>query len=386
MSSAKRTPRYVEAIPRNLRIVGPTIEAQVIPIRRITPAYTPVIETPAAPMPAPRRSTRKVVPLDHRPWRVLLVSPIPGAQTRSFGVRPWQARVAVAALCLGVVLAGGAMAAFVVAFQSPDLFATSADAALLREELLDSSDSLALLRTELAAARAATTDSAVIAAAARISTSTTAERLAARKPVSPIRAPRVAASDRVALAPRSMEGLPVHGVISSTFSRSRRHPILHIRRPHLGVDIAAPRGTRISAPAPGTVTFVGHKFGFGLVVEVQHTPTVKSRYAHMRAATVKVGDQVARGDQLGAVGSSGITTGPHLHFEVIVNGRQVDPLRYRLPQPAPAMPAVPLVTTLPVAGAPPAMAGAMAPEDSASPPPPSEQDSASRQQAGAASH
>jgi murein DD-endopeptidase MepM/ murein hydrolase activator NlpD len=91
------------------------------------------------------------------------------------------------------------------------------------------------------------------------------------------------------------------------------------------------------------VTFVGHKFGFGLVVEVQHTPAVKTRYAHMRAATVKVGDQVARGDQLGTVGSSGITTGPHLHYEVLVRGKQVDPLRFVLPQPeeasAPAAPA-----------------------------------------------
>jgi hypothetical protein len=59
-----------------------------------------------------------------------------------------------------------------------------------------------------------------------------------------------------------------------------------------------------------------------------------TRYAHMRAAVVEVGDRVARGDQIGFVGSSGITTGPHLHYEVLVNGKQVDPLRYRLPQPS----------------------------------------------------
>ena len=161
------------------------------------------------------------------------------------------------------------------------------------------------------------------------------------------RAPRVAAADRVALAPRNLEGLPVMGRISSTFSRSRRHPILHIRRPHLGVDIAAARGTHITAPAPGRVTFVGHKFGFGLVVEIQHTAAVKTRYAHMRAATVEEGDVVQRGEQIGSVGSSGITTGPHLHYEVLVRGKQVDPLRFVLPQTSTAAAAAVKVTPTP---------------------------------------
>jgi murein DD-endopeptidase MepM/ murein hydrolase activator NlpD len=144
----------------------------------------------------------------------------------------------------------------------------------------------------------------------------------------------VAATDAadVAMAPRSVEGLPVIGMIASGFSRSRRHPVLHIRRPHLGVDVAAPRGTPITAPAPGRVTFVGRRFGYGLVVEIQHQGSVKTRYAHMKAAMVREGAEVVRGDQIGTVGSSGITTGPHLHYEVLVNGRQVDPLRYRLPQ------------------------------------------------------
>jgi len=339
MSSAKRTPRYVEAIPpRNLRIVGPTVEAQVIPIRRITPAYVPVVDAPAPAPPAAPKRRRRAVPVARRPWRVMIVSPMPGAPTRSFGLARWQARIAVGGLSLLLLMAGAAVAAFMTALESPDLLVTSADAALLRDQWLDSQDSLALLRTELLSAREAASDSAVAVAASRI----VAGEKPAPKPVrTPLlaRTPRVAARERVELAPRVVAGLPAIGPISSTFSRSRRHPILHIRRPHLGVDIAAVRGSRITAPAPGRVTFVGHKFGFGLVVEIQHTPAVMTRYAHMRAATVEVGDNVARGDQIGTVGSSGITTGPHLHYEVLVHGRQVDPLRFVLPQPAVATPA-----------------------------------------------
>lgn len=333
MSSAKRTPRYVEQVPaRNLRIVGPTVEAQVIPIRRITPAYVPVVDAPAPVPPpvAPARRRRKVKPVARRPWRVMIVSEMPGARTRSFGVARWQARVVVASLSVVFLLASSAVGAVVIAFASPDLLVTSADAALMYDQLLDSQDSISLLRAELVEAQAAASDSAIALAASHIVAGERPAPRATRKFLS--RPPRVTAVDRIAFAPRTLEALPVHGRISSTFSLSRRHPILHIRRPHLGVDIAAPRGTRITAPAPGRVTFVGHKFGFGLVVEVQHTPNVKTRYAHMRAASVKVGDVLARGDQIGAVGSSGITTGPHLHYEVLVRGKQVDPLRFVLPQ------------------------------------------------------
>jgi murein DD-endopeptidase MepM/ murein hydrolase activator NlpD len=362
MISAGLTPRYVEQIPpqRNLRIVGPTVEAQVIPIRRITPAYVPVVDAPAPASPKPARR-RKAVPVARRPWRVMIVSPMPGAPTRSFGVARWQARVVVAGLSLVFLVASGAVAAFMTALESPDLLVTSADAALLRDQLLDSQDSLDLLRTELLDARTAASDSAIAVAASRI----VAGEKPAPRPVPKLlaRAPRVAVADRIVLAPRAIAGLPVIGRISSTFSRSRRHPILHIRRPHLGVDIAAARGTPITAPAPGRVTFVGHKFGFGLVVEIQHTDAVKTRYAHMRAAKVEVGDRIARGDQIGTVGTSGITTGPHVHYEVLVWGKQVDPLRFVIPQPVVATP-TPAVTPSPAAAGP--DAGAHAPSDSAS--------------------
>src|SRR5918993_3259285 len=111
MSSAKPTPRYVERIPApNIHLVGGTAEAQVIPIRRITPAYVPTIDAPANPAAAPGRAKR-FVPVDHRPWLVMLVPPTPGSSTRSFGVSRWQAQVVVGALAMSLVLAGGAVAA-----------------------------------------------------------------------------------------------------------------------------------------------------------------------------------------------------------------------------------------------------------------------------------
>jgi murein DD-endopeptidase MepM/ murein hydrolase activator NlpD len=108
---------------------------------------------------------------------------------------------------------------------------------------------------------------------------------------------------------------------------------------------------------------VGRKFGFGIVVEMDHGGGVRTRYAHLTAAMVHVGDDVAKGTFIATVGSTGITTGPHLHFEVLVNGRQVDPLRYRLPQPIPTEGAVSTAPTTPEeqAAATPASGGGAAP-------------------------
>src|SRR3954470_12893126 len=117
MSSARRTPRYVEPIPRNLKIVGPTVEAQVIPIRRITPAYVPVVDAPALVPPAAPARRRRAKPVGRRPWRVMIVSSAPGAATRSFGVARWQARVMVGALSLVFLVATGAVVAVMAALE-----------------------------------------------------------------------------------------------------------------------------------------------------------------------------------------------------------------------------------------------------------------------------
>lgn len=129
------------------------------------------------------------------------------------------------------------------------------------------------------------------------------------------------------LPPRNMM-MPLSGRISSHYARSRMHPVLRIFRPHRGVDIAAPVGTKIVAPAPGRVRFVGRRPGHGLVVELAHSGGVVTRYGHCRSALVKVGEEVAMGESIATVGTSGLTTGPHLHFEVLTRGTSVDPIRF----------------------------------------------------------
>ena len=359
MSSAKPTPRYVQRIPApNIHLVGGTAEAQVIPIRRVTPAYVPTFDAPPSPAAVPGRAKR-FVPVDSRPWLVMLVPPMPGSRTRSFGVSRVQARLVIAMLATSLVLAGGAVAALVGAIEDPQLFGTS-QLEILRERLEVVEDSLTLARAELATDHEAVGDSLfnvlpgmpIPMPVEATPPASVGERLMARK------APRPRMENGVALSPRSTENLPVVGRLASGFSRSRRHPVLRIRRPHLGVDVAAPRGTPVTAPAPGKVSFVGRKFGFGLVVEMDHGSGVRTRYAHLTASMVKAGDEVAKDTFIATVGSSGITTGPHLHYEILVNGRQVDPLRFRLPQAEGEHP----VATEPPAGEPAVEpAGAVAP-------------------------
>lgn len=125
--------------------------------------------------------------------------------------------------------------------------------------------------------------------------------------------------------------MPTSGFLTSNFSLMRYHPILHFSRPHEGIDITAPYGSLIIAPAAGRVVKVGWENGYGLSVSVDHGYGVQTRFAHMSRTAVVVGQAVRRGDRLGYVGSTGLSTGPHLHYEVLVNGRATDPLRFVMP-------------------------------------------------------
>ena len=118
--------------------------------------------------------------------------------------------------------------------------------------------------------------------------------------------------------------------ISSSFSRSRMHPVLQVNRPHPGLDISALAGTPILASAAGTVTYAGTKVGYGKTVEIDHGFGYKTRYAHAGSIKVKRGQRVDRGDLLGEVGKTGLATAPHLHYEVLIDGRQVNPREYLL--------------------------------------------------------
>lgn len=118
--------------------------------------------------------------------------------------------------------------------------------------------------------------------------------------------------------------------ISSSFSHSRFHPVLLVNRPHPGLDISAPEGTAILATAAGRVVFAGTRAGYGKTAEIDHGYGYVTRYAHAASLNVKRGDRVERGSLLGEIGRTGIATAPHLHYEVLVDGRAANPRDYML--------------------------------------------------------
>lgn len=121
--------------------------------------------------------------------------------------------------------------------------------------------------------------------------------------------------------------------ISSRFSRSRLHPILRIRRPHLGVDYAAPSGTPVLAVGDGVIIKAGYYGGAGRMVKIKHNSVYTTAYLHLSRFTkhVKIGAYVKQSDIIGFVGSSGLSTGPHLDFRFWKNGHPVDPLKVEAP-------------------------------------------------------
>jgi murein DD-endopeptidase MepM/ murein hydrolase activator NlpD len=134
---------------------------------------------------------------------------------------------------------------------------------------------------------------------------------------------------RLAATPSIM---PTQGWLSSAFSAMRTHPILHMARPHEGIDVSAPMGSPIEAPAAGVVTDAGWENGYGNTITINHGFGIVTKFAHASKLLVKTGQRVSRGQRIALVGNSGLATGPHLHYEVHVNGRPVNPLKYVLPE------------------------------------------------------
>mgnify|MGYP001943943661 CR=1 FL=1 len=125
--------------------------------------------------------------------------------------------------------------------------------------------------------------------------------------------------------------------ISSPFNPNRRHPVLNTIRAHKGTDYAAPRGTPIKAAGDGRVTFAGRKGGYGNTVIIQHGQTYQTLYAHLHNFNrgIRSGVNVRQGQIIGYVGSTGLATGPHLHYEFYVNGVVKNPVTVALPQADP---------------------------------------------------
>ncbi|NRA65728.1 MAG: M23 family metallopeptidase [Pseudobacteriovorax sp.] len=125
---------------------------------------------------------------------------------------------------------------------------------------------------------------------------------------------------------------PVDGWITSGFG-PRVSPFTGERTMHKGVDVAAPMGTPIYAPADGVVIFAGAKAGFGNFIMLAHGYGVVSRFGHNAQNMVQPGQRVKKGDQIATVGMTGRSTGPHLHYEVLVNGKNVNPKKFMLEIP-----------------------------------------------------
>ena len=126
--------------------------------------------------------------------------------------------------------------------------------------------------------------------------------------------------------------LPTSGWLSSRFSYARMHPIHNRPLPHEGVDISAPKDTPIFAAAKGRVIRAGWVVGYGLTVEIDHGFGFTTLYGHASRLIVQTGQEVLRGEMIARVGSTGISTSSHLHYEVRVNGVPEDPTRYILPE------------------------------------------------------
>jgi len=137
-------------------------------------------------------------------------------------------------------------------------------------------------------------------------------------PANPAPAPTVSIPSRMPLA---------GAALTSDFGM-RTHPVLGGRRAHNGIDLAAPTGTPIYATADGIVARADRFSSYGLYVQIEHGAELETRYAHMSRIAVAAGERVSKGDIIGYVGSTGRSTGPHLHYEVRVAGEAVNPIPY----------------------------------------------------------
>jgi murein DD-endopeptidase MepM/ murein hydrolase activator NlpD len=125
--------------------------------------------------------------------------------------------------------------------------------------------------------------------------------------------------------------MPTRGWLTSGFATARMHPIFHEERRHDGIDIAAPLGTPIIAPAGGRVIEVTREEGYGQLVAIDHGYGIITRYAHCSKILVRVGQRVRRGDEIALVGNTGLSTSSHLHYEVEIHGKTVNPKNFIFP-------------------------------------------------------
>jgi murein DD-endopeptidase MepM/ murein hydrolase activator NlpD len=124
---------------------------------------------------------------------------------------------------------------------------------------------------------------------------------------------------------------PIDGARLSSGFGLRRHPVLGFSRMHKGVDFAAPSGTPIQAAGDGVVEVAGWQGSYGNYVRIRHAANYSTAYGHMSRIGVKAGQRVKQGQVVGSVGSTGVSTGPHLHYETLREGQHINPLSIKLP-------------------------------------------------------
>ncbi len=206
-----------------------------------------------------------------------------------------------------------------------------ADADRATQDAQAARDELATLRSQIEPARAeaAQQEAAEQAAISSIQARKTEfeSELAALQAASDSIAARLRAIGAGPGAPGHCDARPVPGPISSGFGQ-RYHPVLRYTRMHSGADMTAGSGTPIHACRAGTVVIAGGQGGYGNAVVINHGGGMATLYAHQSRLAATVGQQVAAGDVIGYVGSTGLSTGPHLHFEVRLSGNPVDPAPY----------------------------------------------------------
>lgn len=139
-------------------------------------------------------------------------------------------------------------------------------------------------------------------------------------------------SGLVAAAPRTHVSIPsrmpVGGVRLSSDYGERTHPVLGGRRNHKGVDLAGPTGTPVFATADGIISKAERFGSYGNYIQIEHGGELQTRYAHLSGYEIKAGDRVRKGDLIGYIGTTGRSTGPHLHYEVRIAGQAVNPIPY----------------------------------------------------------
>ena len=134
-------------------------------------------------------------------------------------------------------------------------------------------------------------------------------------------------------ATKALMKTPINGARLSSGFGMRKHPILGYNKKHQGVDFAAPTGTPIMAAGTGHVEFVGNNGGAGKYIRIKHLNGYKTSYSHLSkyASGIKKNVRVTQGQTIGYVGNTGLSTGPHLHYEVIYNGERINPMKMKLP-------------------------------------------------------